>query len=63
MPIAIFPVRWYRFSLRNRCAIDSASSMIFYGMLDGVALGSLALVGVLLMPDSPELDTLERAVA
>lgn len=37
-------------------AIECTSSMLFYGTMDGVVLGSLALLGIWLMPRSPAIE-------
>ena len=44
-------------------ALDSGSSIIFYGMLDGVALCGLALLGVSMIPPTAEIVALERGLA
>ncbi len=71
MSYLLTPINWnvgtaaiilYLRRSKSISAIGSGSSMLFYGMIDAVALGSLALVGVSLMPDSPELATLKHVV-
>ena len=44
-------------------AIASASSMLFYGAIDGIVLSSLALIGVLALPPSPELVAIRNGAA
>jgi uncharacterized membrane protein YbhN (UPF0104 family) len=41
-------------------AVDSGSSMLFYGLIDGVVLTSFLLIGAALLPESPEIATLRR---
>ena len=44
-------------------AIESSSSMLFYGQVDGMVLAGLALVGITLLPESPEVASLRRIAA
>ncbi len=44
-------------------AIESSSSMLFYGMVDGMVLAGLALAGMFLLPESPEIASLRRIAA
>jgi uncharacterized membrane protein YbhN (UPF0104 family) len=44
-------------------AIESASSMLFYGLIDGMILAGLALLGVSLLPASPEVASLRNIAA
>jgi uncharacterized membrane protein YbhN (UPF0104 family) len=44
-------------------AMESTSSMLFYMTIDGLVLGSLAMVGVWMLPPSPELGQLGRGAA
>ena len=41
-------------------AIESASSMLFYHTIDGIVLAGLVLIGVWLLPESPEIASLRR---
>jgi uncharacterized membrane protein YbhN (UPF0104 family) len=41
-------------------AIESASSMLFYQTIDGMVLAGLVLIGVSLLPESPEIASLRR---
>jgi uncharacterized membrane protein YbhN (UPF0104 family) len=41
-------------------AVDSGSTMLFYGLIDGVVLTSFLLIGAALLPVSPEITTLRR---
>ena len=44
-------------------AVESASSMLFYGSMDGIVLSSLALIGVLALPPSPEIAVIRNGAA
>jgi uncharacterized membrane protein YbhN (UPF0104 family) len=44
-------------------AIESSSSMLFYGLVDGMVLAGLGLAGISLLPDSPEIASLRGIVA
>ncbi len=44
-------------------AVASTSSMLFYSSLDGIVLASLALIGVLTLPASPELAAIRNGAA
>ncbi len=44
-------------------AIESTSSMLFYGLVDGMVLAGLALLGISLLPESPEIAPLRRIAA
>jgi uncharacterized membrane protein YbhN (UPF0104 family) len=50
-------------SSKNIGAIESTSTMILYQMVDGVVLGSFALVGLILLPGSSEIPSLKNVVA
>lgn len=41
-------------------ALDSTSTMMFYQMIDGMLLAGYVLIGVLLLPDSPETRSLRN---
>ncbi len=49
-------------SSKNIGAIESTSTMILYQMVDGVVLGSFALVGLMLVPGSAEIPSLRTVV-
>lgn len=44
-------------------AIESSSSMLFYGLIDGLVLAGLALVGISLLPETPEVVSLRGVAA
>jgi uncharacterized membrane protein YbhN (UPF0104 family) len=44
-------------------ALEATSSMLFYFLIDALALGSLMLLGVALLPASPALQSVGRAAA
>jgi len=44
-------------------ALEATSSMLFYGLIDALAMGSLMLLGVSLLPTSPVLHTIGRVAA
>ena len=41
-------------------ALESASTMVLYQMIDGLVLGSFALAGVLMLPASPEITAIRN---
>ena len=50
-------------SSRRIGAIESTSSMLFYQTIDGMVLAGLVLIGVSLLPESPEIASLRRIAA
>jgi uncharacterized membrane protein YbhN (UPF0104 family) len=44
-------------------ALETTSSMLFYGLIDALAMGALMLLGVSMLPASPALTTIGRVAA